>query len=189
MLTAILAATAIESEVRAKAFVQESAGMLSAAAVVKPQAFVSLEPVPREREFQAAVVMEIARGYHMNSHKPSEEYLIPTTLAVQPATGVQVLDTIYPEGQLLKFSFSPDKPLSVYTGKVILKLRLSAQPDAPLGEETIPTILRYQACNDTTCLPPVKVPVSITLEIATAGTSARTVHPEIFQTTDSSQRK
>ncbi len=155
--------------------------MLSPAEVVKPHTYVSLEPVPRGKEFQVAVVMEIAQGFHMNSHKPTEAYLIPTTLTVQPAAGIQLLDTIYPNGQLEKFSFSPDKALDVYTGKVTLRLCLSTHSDAPLGLVTIPTVLRYQACNDSTCLPPVKVAVSITFEVAAAGANARAVHPEIFQ--------
>jgi hypothetical protein len=41
----------------------------SPAAVVKPRAYVSLEPVPRGKEFQIAVVADIAKGFHMNSPK------------------------------------------------------------------------------------------------------------------------
>jgi hypothetical protein len=46
----------------------EPQGLPSAAAVVKPQAYVSLDPVPRGREFEVAITVEIARGFHMNSH-------------------------------------------------------------------------------------------------------------------------
>ncbi|MFZ3218116.1 MAG: protein-disulfide reductase DsbD domain-containing protein, partial [Candidatus Acidiferrales bacterium] len=90
------------------------------------------------------------------------------------------LDTIYPPGRLEKFSFSPDKGLDVYSGSVTLKLRLAAHNDAPIGAVTFPVTLRYQACNDTTCLPPVKVPVDVRVDVAAAGTQARTLHPEIF---------
>lgn len=154
--------------------------MPSAASVVKTRTYVSLEPVPAGKEFQAAVVVEIARGFHMNSNKPSDEYLIPTTLTAQVPAGFKVLDTIYPAGRLEKFSFSPNKPLDVYTGSVVLRLRLSAQSDAKVGGTTIPMTLRYQACNDSACLPPVKVPVNVKFEIAAAGTAARVVHSEIF---------
>ncbi len=79
------------------------------------------------------MVVDIARGFHMNSHKPSDEYLIPTTLTPQLPAGLQLADTIYPNGRLEKFSFSPNKPLDVYTGSVTLKLRLVADANAPLG--------------------------------------------------------
>ena len=90
------------------------------------------------------------------------------------------MDTIYPPGKLEKFSFSPDKPLDVYTGSVTLRLRLTAKSGATSGTTTIPMMLRYQACNDTACLPPVKVPVSAKFELAAAGTKSRAVHPEVF---------
>jgi len=188
-LTLIFVVGAIEAGVRIAASSQDSAPILSPAEVVKPYTYVSLDPVPRGKEFQAAVVMEIARGFHMNSRTPTEAYLIPTTLTLQPANGIQLIDTIYPDGQLEKFAFSPDKALDVYSGKVTLRLHLSAHLDAPLGPTTVSAVLRYQACNDSTCLPPVKIPVSIKFEVATAGSNARAVHPEIFRPLASNQQK
>jgi thiol:disulfide interchange protein DsbD len=136
--------------------------------------------VPRGREFKIAIVVDIASGFHMNSHKPSEEYLIATTLTPKLPSGFELVDTIYPKGQLEKFTFSPNQPLDVYTGRVTFLLRLSSKAEATLGPTEIPMILRYQACNDSTCLPPVKVPLSAKLELAREGVSSREVHPEIF---------
>jgi hypothetical protein len=152
----------------------------SAASIVKASSYVSVDPVPREREFQVAVVANIAGGFHMNSHKPSDAYLIATMLTPQLPAGIMLVDTVYPAGHLEKFAFSPKEPLDVYTGSVTLRLKLSAQASAALGRTTIPMILRYQACNQTTCLPPVKVPVNAQLQIAEAGTAAHPVHSEIF---------
>ena len=152
----------------------------SPAAVVKPQTFVSLEPVPRGKSFEIAVVVEIAKSFHMNSHKPTDPYLIATTLTPQPPAGFEIADTIYPEGRQEKFSFSPNKPLNVYTGKVILRLKVTAHPDAKLGAATIPITLRYQACNDTTCLQPVKIPVDAKFEVAAASAKSRPAHSDIF---------
>ncbi len=161
---------------------QSPADIPAPAAIVKPRAFVSLSSVPRGKEFQVAVVTEIAHGYHMNSHHPTDQYLIPTTLTPKLPTGFELLDTLYPPGRVEKFSFSPDKGLDVYSGSVTLKLRLVAHNDAPIGAVTFPVTLRYQACNDTTCLPPVKVPVDIRVDVAAAGTATHPAHPEIFST-------
>lgn len=151
--------------------------------IVKPRALVSLDPVPRGKDFQAAVVVDIARGFHMNSHKPTDEYLIPTTLTPQLPAGFELTDTIYPNGRLEKFSFSPNKPLDVYTGSVTLRLRLKADAKVPLGMATIPVTLRYQACNDAACLPPVKVPVNVEVHVAPATAKAQPLHPEVFSST------
>jgi uncharacterized protein YcnI len=158
----------------------EQTAVPSPSAVVKPQTYVSLDPVPRGKTFDVAIVVEIARGFHMNSHKPTDPYLIPTTLTPQLPAGFELVDTIYPDGSKEKFAFSPNKPLDVYTGKVTLRLRLSARADAPLGAATLPITLRYQACNDTTCLQPVKVPVDAKFEIAAAGAKSHHAHTDIF---------
>ena len=161
---------------------QSSTDVPAPAAVVKPRAFVSLSPVPRGREFQVAIAVDIAPGYHMNSHHPTDQYLIATTLTPKLPSGFVLLDTLYPPGRVEKFSFSPDKGLDVYSGNVTLKLRLIAHNDAPIGAVTFPVTLRYQACNDTTCLPPVKVPLDVRVDVAAAGSATHAAHPEIFAT-------
>jgi uncharacterized protein YcnI len=172
---------------RARRPAQNGSALPSPAAVVRPAAYVSLAPVPRGKEFQVAVVVEIAKGFHMNSHKPMDPYLIPTTLTAELPMGFELRDTIYPEGRLEKFTFSPNKPLDVYTRTVTIRLRLAAGADARLGTTTIPITLRYQACNDTTCLQPVKVPVEVKLEVAGSGAKSRALHAEVFSATNSPQ--
>ncbi len=174
------AAAAMFSASAVKGFAPTQEALPSPAAIVKPHTFVSLEPVPRGKSFEIAVVVEIAKGFHMNSHKPTDPYLIPTTLTPQLPSGFDVVDTIYPDGHQEKFSFSPNKPLNVYTGKVILRLKLTAHPDATLGPTTIPITLRYQTCNDTTCLQPVKIPVDAKFQVAAAGAKSHPAHAEIF---------
>jgi thioredoxin:protein disulfide reductase len=158
---------------------QDSGAPPPGAAVVKPHAYVSLAPVPRGKTFELAVVADIRQGFHMNSHQPTDEFLIPTTLTPQLPRGVRQIEAIYPPGEMRKFSFSKT-PLSVYTGSVKLLLRMEAAADAPLGPQTIPLTLRYQACNDTACLPPAKVPVEVKLQIAAAGAATQSANPEIF---------
>jgi len=151
----------------------------TAASLVKPQAFISLDSVPQGKPFEAAVVVAIQQGYHMNSHTPSEAYLIPTTITATPPAGVKLVDTVYPPGKKIKFQFA-DEPLDVYSGSVTVKLKLAADASAAVGATTIPVVLRYQACSETTCLPPVKVPVDVKFTVAAAGSAAKPAHADIF---------
>jgi DsbC/DsbD-like thiol-disulfide interchange protein len=148
--------------------------------IVNTKTYVSLDPVPRGKEFQAAVVVKISTGYHMNSHKPSDSYLIPTTLTPQLPNGFKLAEAVYPAGRDEKFPFSPDKPLNVYSGSVTLRLRLTAEDGAALGATTIPVTLRFQACNLSACLPPVKVPVTLQLQVVASGAASHATHSEIF---------
>jgi thiol:disulfide interchange protein DsbD len=148
--------------------------------VVKPKAYASMDKVPRGRAFDVAVVAEIMPGFHVNSNKPSEDYLIPTQLLPALPAGFKVLSTTYPPGKLTKFEFS-EKKLSVYKGTFTLRMRIRAPAGAPLGKTTLPLTLRYQACNDSACLPPVKIPIALEIELAAAGAFARATHLEIFK--------
>jgi hypothetical protein len=156
------------------------AAPMSASQVVKARAYVSLDRVPRGKEFEVAIVATIHEGYHMNSHKPLDAYLIATTMTAKPPEGLKVLDTIYPAGRNEKFPFSPTKPLNVYSGSVILRLKMKAEPTAKIGSATIPVTLRYQACNMSACLPPVRIPVEVPVEVAAAGASSHPANKEIF---------
>ena len=167
---------------------QEAAAPVTGAAVVKTHTYVSLDPVPRGKDFQIAVVVDIKEGYHMNSHKPRDPYLIPTTLTPQLPSGFTLADTAYPSGQLKKFPFSPDKALDVYSSSVTFHLRLAAGATAPIGTANIPITLRFQACNNSACLPPVKVALTAPVQVAGAGAKTRALHPEIFSPAHSQKK-
>lgn len=156
------------------------AAPMSANQVVKAHAYVSLDRVPRGKEFEVAIVATIHEGYHMNSHKPLDSYLIPTTMTAKTPTGIKVVDTIYPLGKDKKFPFSPTKPLNVYSGTVTLRLKMRAEPDAKIGATTIPVTLRYQACNMSACLPPVRIPVDVPVDVAAASASSHPANKAIF---------
>ncbi|HVB32824.1 MAG TPA: protein-disulfide reductase DsbD domain-containing protein [Patescibacteria group bacterium] len=156
---------------------QMSQGM--ARTVVAARGYVSLEPVPRGRTFEVAVIARIKPLFHINAHKVLDEFLIPTEVNAKTPAGFRITSTEYPAGELKQFSFSPKK-LAVYTGQMIVKMKVEAGRNAPLGARELPLSLRYQACNNTYCLSPVTVPLSVHLTVARAGSAAKAVHPEIF---------
>jgi thioredoxin:protein disulfide reductase len=151
----------------------------AAASVLKPQAYVSLQPVPRGRSFEIAVVAKISPGFHINAHVPSEDYLIPTKVMADLSPGILLVETTYPRGVMRAFRFSKT-PLRVYEGSFTVRMRLRASGAAPLGPQKIGLTVGYQACNQDACLPPTKLPVTADLEIAAADTPAHPVHAEIF---------
>jgi thiol:disulfide interchange protein DsbD len=148
--------------------------------VVSPSAYVSLEPVARGTSFQLAIVLKIRNGFHINARKPSAEYLIPTDLHLNLPVGFKSAGEIsYPKGELHTFAFSKT-PLNVYQDRVVLRVPLTAQADAPLGAQKIPLKLRYQACSNEVCLPPVTLDVDAPVTIAATPANSRPAHPELF---------
>ena len=147
--------------------------------VVKPEIYASLEPVARGSSFQIAVVMKIRPGFHVNAREKSEDYLIATDLKAELPPGFNGGEVSYPKGKLEKFAFSKIS-LNVYQDTVILRLPVTAFANAPLGEQHIPLKLRYQACSNELCLPPVTLTLDAVVNVAASNSSAKPAHSEIF---------
>ncbi len=129
---------------------------------------------------KAAAIARIAPGYHVNDHKPSQEYLIPTEWRLEGTPEISVLKLIYPKGEVKKFAFS-DEGLSVYAGQLTIGALLKVSPAAKPGVYTLKGNFTYQACNDHACLPPRSLPVELEVKVLTRGASARRANAEVFR--------
>ena len=113
---------------------------------------------------EAALSIDIEEGYHINSNRPAESFLIPTALKLQPLKGLTVARVVYPKAKLQKFSFS-EKPMSVYEGKALLKFNARALPSLAAGSHVLKGKLTVQACNNEQCLRPQTLDVEIPFEV------------------------
>ncbi|MGH9365616.1 MAG: cytochrome c biogenesis protein CcdA, partial [Thermoanaerobaculia bacterium] len=114
------------------------------------------------------VTARIAQGWHVNSHTPSEDYLIPTSVVLDATPSVTAGDARYPDGLQKKFAFS-DKPLSVYEERFTVEIPISFSGDsAPV----LAGKLEFQACNDKQCLAPASVAFRSAAGPAAAGPAA-----------------
>lgn len=114
---------------------------------------------------QAGVVIDIDSGYHINSNRPLDKFLVGTTFKVEPQAGLSAGRVVYPKPKMQKFSFS-EKPMSVYEGRAILKFAIRALPGASPGTHTIQGKLTIQACNNEQCLRPQTINVEVPIEVA-----------------------
>ncbi len=114
-----------------------------------------------------AGVVTIEPGWHVNSHQPTFEYLIPTTITVT-APGGWPTRIDYPAGVTKKFGFS-EEPLAVYDGTLEIPIELDVPATAASATVTVAAELRYQACDDRSCLPPVTTQASVELAVGMAG--------------------
>ena len=96
-------------------------------------------------------------GFHVNSHLPKSDLLIPTTVDLGTAAGVKLAAAEYPAGKLLSFSFDPSEKLDVYSDDFVVKLPVTAAP----GSHELRGALKYQACNHAACYPPRTLPIDV----------------------------
>src|SRR5207253_293989 len=118
---------------------------------------------------RAVVEVTIASGWHVNSHEPHDEFLIPTTLTVTPPPGVRALAVEYPAPVERELAFAHGQKFLLYEGT--FRLTVPLEGSAAPGAEPLRAALRYQACDDSRCLPPR------TLELTAAAAAAAAPPP------------
>jgi len=148
--------------------------------VVEAHAVMSTDAAHANSTVKLAVLAQVQNGYHINDHKPSLDYLIPTALKVDPSDQFTVKDVVYPKGTPVKFAFS-DLPLSVYQGDLTLGVVLQSAKAVPVGSYPLKAKLSYQACNDHACLPPASVPLTVTIKVVPRSVPLKSNEPNIFQ--------
>jgi hypothetical protein len=115
------------------------------------------QSVPAGKRATVELHFKVVDGYHVNSHTPKSDFLIPTALKAQPVAGVTISEPEYSTGQEYAFSFSPKEKLDVYSGSFAIKVPVVAQA----GEHTIAATLHYQACDHAACYPPKSLPLQV----------------------------
>jgi DsbC/DsbD-like thiol-disulfide interchange protein len=118
----------------------------------------------RGSSFETSITVQLRNGYHVNSHAPKEDYLIPLRLSWGDAGPLKVLAVVYPKPEMRNYAFS-SQPVSVFTGEFPILTRFQVPPDAPLGPGVLLGKLRYQACHQDSCLPPRTLEVRLPFEI------------------------
>ena len=115
-----------------------------------------------------AAVVEVEERWHINSHKPAQEYLIPTELVLDLPTGSGAPTYIYPPDTAYQFPFETE-PVLVYDGRFNIVTE-SLLPDG-LTEGSLPltATLRYQACDDRQCVAPTSAQAQVQLTIGAGG--------------------
>ncbi len=129
---------------------------------------------PAGSTVRAVLTFNLGDTWHVNAHKPLDQFLIPTVLTIPEANGVSIANTIYPEHIL--FDLAGDK-LAVYEHTFHIGVILQIAADAAPGEHKLVGELKYQACNNEMCFPPAKLPLEITVNVGDAGAPA---NPELF---------
>jgi suppressor for copper-sensitivity B len=119
-----------------------------------------------------AAVVTIDPGWHVNAHRPTFEYLIPTVLTVGLPDGWPAASVAYPAAVRRAFAFTgDDEPLDVYEGRVVLPVAVAVPAAAAPGRYPLTATLRYQACDDNSCLPPVDAEGAVELVVGPGGTA------------------
>ena len=146
--------------------------------IVAPRLVADSDRLVAGRPFRLAVVADVRAGWHVNSHKPKEDFLIPTEVKLAPAAGLKFSAVAYPSDVERKLAFS-DQKLAVYEGRTVFVIPGSVEAAAAPGPRTLAAVLSYQPCNDNQCLPPTQLTAALTIEVARSG-DAKPANADVF---------
>ncbi|MDX1503066.1 MAG: thioredoxin family protein [Thermoanaerobaculia bacterium] len=123
----------------------------------------------------ARIVIE--PGWHVNSHRPTYDWLIASELALDLPEGWPPAEISYPEGVLRRFAFEREQPLSVYEGTTRVTAEVRVPEAWPEGPAAVVATLTYQACDDRSCLPPTEATASLELTVGPGGVATGATEP------------
>ncbi len=126
-----------------------------------------------------AVVVDIAPGYHAQSHTPSQEGLIPFEAALNPAQGIHPYAPIYPRGH--DQTYPALGTLNVYTGRAIIYIPLKVDAAATIGAIPLEGTASFQICDDRVCYAPQKLTWHLDTSIVPPGQTVAPQHPQLFE--------
>lgn len=121
------------------------------------------EPISIKRGAKATETLQVVvlPGFHVNSDKPKDEFIIPLKLTWTPGL-LDAKNIEFPKPEQVKVG---SQELMVFTGTFPVKTQFEAPANAPVGPATVVGKIRYQACSSDMCFRPstieVKVPVVI----------------------------
>ncbi|MCG8462638.1 MAG: thioredoxin family protein [Holophagales bacterium] len=121
-------------------------------------------------------LVEVDKGWHVNSNLPSQEWLIPTELdlLLPEGSGEPVFD--FPPDKAYLFPFESE-PVLVYEGEFAIYATFDLPADLTPGSVPLDYTFRYQSCNDRQCLAPIRLDGSFDL---TVGDRGEATHATLF---------
>jgi thiol:disulfide interchange protein DsbD len=145
-------------------------------------------PVDRARPGDSillAIVADIGKGFHINADerqiKSFEDFKpIPTKLTVVDAPEAITLEAPhYPPAMPFKVQYAAGDLMS-YKGRILIYLPLKLDKTSESGHLELRLTFQYQACTDSYCLFPKRIPLTATLPVAKAGSPVSNINPQLF---------
>lgn len=130
---------------------------------------LSVESAAAGKTYDAAVILDIADRWHINSAYPYEDFLIPASLSFATASGFTPHSIAYPRGHDVELAGSR---MSLYDGQTIIPFRLSIAPDVAAGEYTVSITVGYQPCDDRQCGAPREIEKNLRVLVGDEGPPA-----------------
>ena len=153
---------------------------------ITAEGYISLDKVQPGKEFQIAVVVKIAEGWHVNAN-PTRKGLIPTKVTPSDTPNLTFGEVVYPSGDTL--NIESIGIASVYHDTITIGVPATLLQTAPIEPISLNLEIEYQACNDEQCLIPTTHVIKIPIEVASADDTVEQMNEAIFANIEFGERE
>ena len=124
------------------------------AQTISVSGFIEKGSVKRGTIAKGSIILSIPSELHINSNKPTSEYMIPTTVKLS-GRGIKIGKIAYPKGKDRKFDFS-EEAINVYEGQTLIRFAFTVPRNLKSKTIKIRALISYQACTNEVCYAPQK---------------------------------
>lgn len=140
-------------------------------------ATVEWHPIPSQNQYAVGgsypinFIIRISSPWYIHGTGEKETGLIPTSLTFSGSPWVRIDEIRFPTPEKKRFVYTNER-VSVFSGEILVRGRLTVFGEAPTGKHTITGMLSYQACSSESCMPPENLPVAFSVSVAPYETTA-----------------
>jgi hypothetical protein len=121
-------------------------------------------PVRTGEGGELAVTIELARGFHVMSDRPTRSSYIATQVELvgRPESGVSLKTPVYPEPT--SFALAGER-ISTFAGHVVVRIPFEVDPAAEPGAKVLHGTVHLQPCTEAQCLFPRSYPFTAQVDV------------------------
>ena len=162
----------------------EQAPPVAPKAEKKPQHVTGYVYLPVDRlqpgkSCEVLIRLEILEGWHINPNPPPDEFTPPTDITLKAEHDIELVDLVYPKPKSKEVP-GLKKTLLYYEGRTLVRGVLEVPAAAGGTEVSLEFKVKYQACNDKTCLTPKSFSIKVPVEVARPGEPVQSINAKLF---------
>lgn len=147
--------------------------------IVSVKPYLSKDKVEAGSEVKLGLEISVDPPYHINSNRPKDEFLIPTSFVVKSNEKISITKRFFPPSKDYNFDFS-ESPVAVFEGTFYAGGMLKVPENLASGTYNLLIELEYQACDDQSCLPPKTISTNINVNVVAKGSVVNEINPAVF---------
>lgn len=156
--------------------------------LISVRPFLSVDKLPPGGECEILLYVTVKEGWHINANPAMPDNFIATTMTLKSKQKCELDEVKYPKSHPITLP-GLKEPVHTYDGRVAIRGVISVPVTAAGQVDEIEIHVRYQACNDKSCLPPTTLVFKTKVPVAGIGQEVKAVNQNLFRAEDEKEKK